>query len=823
MMKKNFFSQFICSLILLLFSSIRTYAVTINDFYTAPSGVSIQIRNNTTYPWKVNSNGVLVSGMHKDGKSSSVSFTNRSTKGLCCQFEWSVSSESNCDNLGFSCNGSFPQTISGSMYYRGNLVYQTIFCYIKPGQSLEFSFSKDGSGSSGDDCGYVRNLKFSLPASDDTYTEWGFSTAPMSSGPYVSVIGYYGTDGDVTVPSTIRRGGKNYIPDYIEYDAFRENSVVTSVTMNSGIEEIGVNAFKDCPNLVSVEMANTITDIDVQAFQGCRNLKSVKLSCRIGSLKQYLFDGCTSLVDINIPTSVKSIGYYTFRGCESLESVSIPNSVTMIDHFAFDGCAGLKSVFIPASVSTINDNVFTGCKGLEHVEVSTANQYYDSRNGCNGIVKKSTNVLITGCKNTVIPDDVVGIGTNAFYGCSELKHIAIPESVVGLGLGAFQNCSSLVDINMPEVMMIGAYAFYNCSKLESVVFSQYLESIAHAAFFGCSSLQSLDLPSSLEIIDEAAFEYCENLTNVRIPASVSSLLADVFAYCKELRCVCVEGELTEVVSAAFRHCGNLSVVQLNNNSLVNVTGYRSFDAGYTAGHTTPFSDCTLFVPASSLDAFTSAIGWKQFGTVACAPSVYKRIVYAQDIVARPGARIAIPVVLNSEGAVSDITFTMKLPEGFVLADIANPVVIDNCMSTINECNVECKSISDGAISVKVTSGAGNDLSCDNGVIAKVFVDVPADVEVGNYFAELSMTRLVSSDINDYLSEKSQSSICVKDYMLGDVNQDGVVNCSDVDAVVGILLGQSQHGLLEEAADMNNDGVISVTDCSLIVKLLKGEE
>ncbi len=173
---------------------------------------------------------------------------------------------------------------------------------------------------------------------------------------------------------------------------------------------------------------------------------------------------------MTIGNSVTSIGKHAFEDCSRLTSVTIPNSVTSIGYGAFRGCSGLTSVIIPNSVTSIGDDVFNGCSGLTSVTVDKNNGTYDSRNNCNAIIETSTNNLIVGCKNTIIPNSVTSIGRNAFYGCSGLTSVAIPYSVTSIGGGAFCDCSGLTSVTIPNsVTYIGGYAFEGCSGLTKLV------------------------------------------------------------------------------------------------------------------------------------------------------------------------------------------------------------------------------------------------------------------------------------------------------------------------------------------------------------------
>ena len=282
----------------------------------------------------------------------------------------------------------------------------------------------------------------------------------------VTSVGYRGFSGctgltSITIPNSVTS---------IDGYAFDSCYSMTSITIPSSVTSIGEGTFSQCRSLISVTIPNSVTSIGGFAFGGCSGLTSITIPNSVTSIGWRAFSECSGLTSITIPNSVTSIGSEAFAYCSSLTLITIPNSVTTIGSGAFYGCIGLTSITIPNSVTSIGSYAFSECSGLASIAVSSGNTKYDSRNNCNAVIETSSNTLITGCKDTIIPNSVTTIGSGAFYGCIGLTSIMIPNSVTCISWNAFEYCSGLTSITIPNsVTRINGSAFSACTSLTSVI------------------------------------------------------------------------------------------------------------------------------------------------------------------------------------------------------------------------------------------------------------------------------------------------------------------------------------------------------------------
>ncbi len=145
---------------------------------------------------------------------------------------------------------------------------------------------------------------------------------------------YYGSDNEVTIPST-----------------FRDYTVTT----------IGHSVFHTA-KVEKITVPDTITEIQDYAFASNTRLKEVKLSENLRVLGTNVFFSCPNLETVELPASIEKIDAYTFCGA-GIKSISFPESKTFtaLSQYMFFQCPELKEVTIPVTITTIPDNCFEQC------------------------------------------------------------------------------------------------------------------------------------------------------------------------------------------------------------------------------------------------------------------------------------------------------------------------------------------------------------------------------------------------------------------------------------------------------------------------------
>ena len=235
----------------------------------------------------------------------------------------------------------------------------------------------------------------------------------------------------------------------------------------------------------------------------------------------------------------------------SILAVYCSDNVTSIGDYAFSSCYSLSTIALSNGVTSIGRCAFSGCYNLSSV---------------------------------TIPSNVTNIGNNTFNSCASLTSIAIPSAVTSIDTSAFSGCYNLSSVTISDnVTNIGTSAFQSCYSLTSITLSNSVTSISNTMISTCYSLSSITLPSSLTSIGNYAFGSCYCLSSVTIPNNVTNIGTYAFQYCYGL--------------AELHFLPTTPPTVSNSNAFSNVP-----------------TDCKIFVPAGSLNTYTTATNYPSSST-----------------------------------------------------------------------------------------------------------------------------------------------------------------------------------------------------------------
>ena len=148
-----------------------------------------------------------------------------------------------------------------------------------------------------------------------------------------------------------------------------------------------------------------------------------------------------------------------------------------------------------------------------------------------------------------------------------------------------------------------------------------IETASNTLITGCKNTK---IPSSVPSIGYAAFDGCSGLISVVIPSSVTSIGDYAFRYCSGLTSVVIPSSVTSIGGCAFQYCSGLtsvvipsSVTNIGFDAFVDCIGLTSITSYITDVFETgeyAFGGCnnaTLYVPYGLVNTYQSTADWSR--------------------------------------------------------------------------------------------------------------------------------------------------------------------------------------------------------------------
>ena len=192
------------------------------------------------------------------------------------------------------------------------------------------------------------------------------------------------------------------------------------------------------------------------------------------------------------------------------------------------------------------------------------------------------------------------------------------------------------------------------------------------------------------------------------------------------------------------------------------------------------------------------------------------VIYLNKVEANAGSQLNLSFRMKNTAAIRGFQFDLYLPEGVTAVKSAKGKIVGSLSeerrAEDDEHTLTLNEQSDGAIRFLCGSLYEETFTGNDGEVATLSVKISETMEDGNYAIILKNIKLTESDINNsYQTEQVKTTLTIKSYILGDINNDGKVDVSDYIGVANRILNIPQEGFNEKAADVNEDGVIDVSD------------
>ena len=121
---------------------------------------------------------------------------------------------------------------------------------------------------------------------------------------------------------------------------------------------------------------------------------------------------------------------------------------------------------------------------------------------------------------------------NSFAATSNICSITIPNNIIIIGTIAFYSCENLENIKLSNKLKeIKSRAFKFCENLKEIKFPDSLEIIRNDAFAGCINLKTIHIGNTPQIkIEESVFSDCPNLQDVYFGCSFNSIVGNISSF-----------------------------------------------------------------------------------------------------------------------------------------------------------------------------------------------------------------------------------------------------------------------------------------------------
>lgn len=559
------------------------------------------------------------SSNHENSSVSKKSWQLYCREGSTISFDYSVSSESNCDWLTISLNDNQLVRVSGQVSESFSYKVEKAGNY-----TLTAQYSKDGSQNSYDDCGIISNIMVS-PINDmvEAFLE-DLTPYPGMKQELETVIKAVNANPNDSVAQAQLQNTYWSINKALEiYPIIQSDLVIADSVLTDG-------AYVDIAEAVKLGKAidvNTSKSADYwRAYDALETSLAVQHSSQVAmenwafdtnnvytidELRYYLddtnglakfagFNQSTDITSLVIPSTVRKEGktyavvgiesgnyhngYYNSYRQEKLVSISLPKTIRYIANYAFSYFPNMQYLEIPENVTTMGNYIFEGSDNLKTLKMNAVvppmvgsfsgtdkRKVYvpDGSLHAYRLASPWNNCVLVGGEGTFVSIDHVAAGElghfildKATYLQEVNKLTVVSGNLNNDDWNTLKSMTNLVelDISGMAVTSIPSSAFENKWGLEKIVLPKKLETIGYAAFRG-TGLKEIELPENLTTLDSYAFHNCTSLVSVKMSGKLTGISGNCFQECRNLQKVELAEGLQVIHNGAFYCCNSLQSIK----------------------------------------------------------------------------------------------------------------------------------------------------------------------------------------------------------------------------------------------------------------------
>ena len=420
------------------------------------------------------------------------------------------------------------------------------------------------------------------------------------------ITGYFGSGGDVVIPSTIN--GETI--SRIDYDVFKDNRTITSISIPDTVESIGAGAFMNCSKLETIRLSNKLTVLENSLFSGCNSLKNIDFPNSLKTIDNYAFRGCSALTSVTFPENLSEIGEGAFSDCASLGSIiTFPSSISKIDSWAFNNSPKIKEFIFMGDAPELGQyGVGSGSPGqigyYQAGAIGFDGYTWSSELPCYPIEKRpffqeleqnfefriDTNTpesfgeitltkYIGSSPDVVIPDGVnhVDVLFSSEWGWMNEKNTKIATITIPASVETFatQTLSSCINLKSIKVSPDNPYFYYD--EQSKTLYNRDKTEILY--YSADNTAREFTVPTHVKCIGMGAFGNNPYLETITIHDSFSELSYRAFYNCSSLKQVDLGNSVKIIDAGAFSNCTQLTTVECSLESFLHFETDRIFFGG----------------------------------------------------------------------------------------------------------------------------------------------------------------------------------------------------------------------------------------------------